>query len=180
MSQKEFGDYLGISQNHVSQIEKGTREPSEQLIKCLCYCFNLSEMWVTTGEGEMFISPEDIIKQQMARIGERAFIEAVNLIMKEKGLAVEAGRPDPSAAAPDSFVSADVIDVTSLARRTYDKDPELKRMIDILNTIFSTDDERFKNWASFQFDCAFPPDKLHMAQKKHEESYRRKSASEVS
>lgn len=77
LSQKKFGGCLGISQKHVSQIEKETREPSEQLIKHLCLHYFTSENWLKTGEGEMFISPQDALKSVKERFGEHVFQKAI-------------------------------------------------------------------------------------------------------
>jgi transcriptional regulator with XRE-family HTH domain len=129
-----------MSQKHISQIEKGTREPSEQLLKHICLRFFTSENWLKKGEGEMFVSPEEVIKNQIARFDERAVIDAFCLIMKEHGLNVPAA-------------------LTSAARESaapYTTEPELARMINVLEAIWYSGDERLKGWASVQFEYAFP------------------------
>lgn len=162
LKQEELAKLLGISQNHVSQIEAGTRTPSKQLIKCLCYCLYLSEMWLTEGKGEIFLSPEDALKNIMARFGEQAIIEVLS-----KKISNETG---------EKIASTDIIDVANFTRRLSDKEPDLRRMIDVLYTIFSANDERLKAWASVQFDRSFPPDVVEEAQKKQKETYGQASA----
>ena len=44
-----------MSPNFVWMIEKGTRMPSERTISDICRIFNVSEDWVRTGEGDMFL-----------------------------------------------------------------------------------------------------------------------------
>lgn len=86
LSQKKFGDCLGISQKHVSQIEKETREPSEQLIKHLCLHYFTSENWLKTGEGEMFISPQDALKSVKERFGEHVFQKVIIEMFYDKDI----------------------------------------------------------------------------------------------
>lgn len=56
LTQMEFAKKLGVSQNSISQIENGTRNPGGALIKVICQEFGVSEDWLRTGEGEMFSS----------------------------------------------------------------------------------------------------------------------------
>ena len=52
--QTEFSKRLGISQNYLSQIESGAKEPSDMIIIAICREYHVSEDWLRTGEGEMF------------------------------------------------------------------------------------------------------------------------------
>ena len=54
MSQEEFGKLLGISKSGVSEIESGRRNVTDQHIIMLKNS-NVSEEWIRTGRGEMFI-----------------------------------------------------------------------------------------------------------------------------
>jgi len=51
-NQKDFASELGISQTHVSNMEKGNDNPSTSLIRLVCYRFNINEEWLTKGMGE--------------------------------------------------------------------------------------------------------------------------------
>lgn len=56
LTQKEFGEKIGgLSANYVWMIEKGQRIPSDRTIGDICREFKVSETWLRTGEGEMFI-----------------------------------------------------------------------------------------------------------------------------
>lgn len=59
LTQREFGKLIGIKPNSISLIESGDRNASEQVVLSICREFNVSEDWLRTGEGEMFI-PEPI------------------------------------------------------------------------------------------------------------------------
>lgn len=52
---EKFGDRLGVTKVAISNIEKGNRNLTEQMTKAICREFNVDYMWLTTGDGEMFI-----------------------------------------------------------------------------------------------------------------------------
>lgn len=52
---KDFGARIGIKNNSLSQIENGINSLSEQNKKLICKEFDVDYIWLTTGEGEMFI-----------------------------------------------------------------------------------------------------------------------------
>ena len=54
LNQEEFGKWLGISKSGVSDIESGRRKVTDQHIIMLS-SHNISEKWLRTGEGEMFV-----------------------------------------------------------------------------------------------------------------------------
>lgn len=51
LNQKKFAIELGISQNHVSNIENDNENPSATLLKLLCLKFNIAEQWLIEGSG---------------------------------------------------------------------------------------------------------------------------------
>lgn len=60
LTQKEFGDKIGIAGNTVTNYENGLRSPSNSIVVAICREFNVNEEWLRTGEGDMFITmPED-------------------------------------------------------------------------------------------------------------------------
>ncbi len=54
LKQTEFAEKLGIKGNTITSYETGTRVPSDAIIKAICREFNVSEVWLRTGEGEPF------------------------------------------------------------------------------------------------------------------------------
>lgn len=58
LNQKEFANELGIAQNTYSLIETGKIAMSERNIKMICLTFNVSEHWLRTGEGAMFVDDD--------------------------------------------------------------------------------------------------------------------------
>lgn len=59
LTQEKFADRIGLTRNFVWMIEKGDRVPSDRTISDICREFNVSEIWLRTGEGEMFNQLDD-------------------------------------------------------------------------------------------------------------------------
>lgn len=55
-NQTDFASYLGIRQAAYSFIESGKRPLAKKYIKVICSTFNVSEHWLQTGEGNIFVS----------------------------------------------------------------------------------------------------------------------------
>ena len=55
ITQQEFADRINVKRNTVATYELGRSEPSNSAIALICREFNVSETWLRTGEGEMFI-----------------------------------------------------------------------------------------------------------------------------
>lgn len=49
MSQKDFAEQLGLSENFVWMIEKGNRIPSDRTISDICRIFDIQEDWLRDG-----------------------------------------------------------------------------------------------------------------------------------
>ena len=54
LTQKELAERIGLSENYVWMIEKGTRTPADRVIADICDEFGCNEIWLRTGEGEPF------------------------------------------------------------------------------------------------------------------------------
>ena len=52
---EKFGERIGITASACSTIENGKNNASDQTIRSICREFYVSEHWLRTGEGEMFI-----------------------------------------------------------------------------------------------------------------------------
>lgn len=59
LNQTDFGKRIGITQSAVAGYEKGIRIPRDSIIYSICREFNVSEEWLRTGEGDMFLSLDD-------------------------------------------------------------------------------------------------------------------------
>ena len=56
LNQADFGARVGVKGNTVGNYELGLRSPSDAVIFSSCREFNVSEEWLRTGTGEMFIT----------------------------------------------------------------------------------------------------------------------------
>lgn len=65
---EKFGKRIGIKKNSVSQIENGINNLTEQMTKAICREFHVDYIWLTTGEGEMFLDSDDDFKEQIDQI----------------------------------------------------------------------------------------------------------------
>ena len=69
LTQQEFADRLGIKRGTMANYEIGRNEPIDAVVSIICREFNVSEKWLRTGEGEMFVQEpifnlEDYAKQR--------------------------------------------------------------------------------------------------------------------
>ena len=54
LSQREFGERLGVSRDVISNIEYGRVQPKELMVRHICELYGINERWLKYGEGEMF------------------------------------------------------------------------------------------------------------------------------
>lgn len=55
LTQAEFAKRIGTTANVLTHYETGRRNPSSSVINNICKTFNVSETWLRTGNGEMFV-----------------------------------------------------------------------------------------------------------------------------
>lgn len=65
---EKFGEKVGVGKTAISNIEKGNRNLTEQMTKSICREYNVDYMWLTTGEGEMFVENDDDFMERIDRI----------------------------------------------------------------------------------------------------------------
>lgn len=65
---EKFGEKIGMKRNSVSQLENGKNSVTEQVVKAICREYNVDYMWLTTGDGEMFIDTDDDFIERIDRI----------------------------------------------------------------------------------------------------------------
>lgn len=56
---EKFGDRLGVGKTAINKLEKGENNVTDQMFKSICREFNVNEEWLRTGDGEMFLIPDD-------------------------------------------------------------------------------------------------------------------------
>ena len=82
MSQKDFSLRLGVTNAHISRIEKGLTRPSAALVKLICQTYNINEQWLLTGQEpmmyEQLLTREDDIMQNAT--------SAINKLLRANGI----------------------------------------------------------------------------------------------
>ena len=56
LTQQDFANRLGTTRDNIAGHETGRRSPSVAVISLICREFDVSETWLRTGEGDMFVS----------------------------------------------------------------------------------------------------------------------------
>ena len=84
LTQQEFAQKIGTSQNVLANYDAGRRNPSASVVNNICKTFHVSETWLRTGGGDMY-EPENTfsLDELLARCGvsnaERAVISELIL-----------------------------------------------------------------------------------------------------
>lgn len=63
LSQREFGEKLGVSRDVIGNIEYNRVPPKELFLKHMCELYNVNEHWLETGIGEMFNDDPDEVSK---------------------------------------------------------------------------------------------------------------------
>ena len=73
IKQVEFAEAIHVSRSNLSNIESGRINPTDRVISDICDAFGVSETWLRTGEGEIFVPRTD--EQEMSLIFGEALAE---------------------------------------------------------------------------------------------------------
>jgi repressor LexA len=63
LTQAEFGSKINLKKPTISELENGKRPLSDRVIADVCREFNVSEEWLKTGNGDMFIKQSPALNQ---------------------------------------------------------------------------------------------------------------------
>ena len=80
LTQQEFADKIGIKQNTIAKYETNRGSPTTAVVSLICREFNVSEAWLRTGEGEMFVPREEdalsgLVRQRGLSFSDRVMVE---------------------------------------------------------------------------------------------------------
>ena len=68
LTMEKFGDRLGVTKTAISLIESGKNNLTDANIKAICREFNVDYIWLTSGDGEMFVESDDDFMERIDRI----------------------------------------------------------------------------------------------------------------
>lgn len=66
LTQQEFGEKIGSTQNAIGNYETGHRNPSSSVINNICKTFNVHEPWLRTGDGDMLVRTLNTALEQLS------------------------------------------------------------------------------------------------------------------
>lgn len=132
LTQQEFANRLNIGRGTLANYEVGRNEPIDAVISLICREFNVSEAWLRTGEGEMFVQrEEDAVERLCAelhaseleagiirayfRIDSRLREPFIQRLIRE----MQAEYPSPSAPAFSPGDEAEADEFAALAREQF-------------------------------------------------------------
>lgn len=59
LTMRQFGEKIGVVSSTICDIENGRRNLNRRNLLAICREFRVNEDWLRTGEGEMFVEPDD-------------------------------------------------------------------------------------------------------------------------
>lgn len=65
---EKFGERIGLKKSAVSLIENGKNAVTDANVKAICREFGVDYIWLTTGDGEMFVESDDDFMERIDRI----------------------------------------------------------------------------------------------------------------
>lgn len=73
LTQEKFAERLSMKRNTIANYEIGRNEPIDAVISLICKEFKVNEEWLRTGEGDMFLKPEqnDLAARAAILLGEK-------------------------------------------------------------------------------------------------------------
>lgn len=85
LTQKQFGDVLGITNSAISDIEKGKASLTDRNISLICEKLNVNEEWLRYGKGDIYRFddlPTDELTTALALIDKENYERIKSLLIK--------------------------------------------------------------------------------------------------
>ncbi len=84
LERPRFIEIINSSSSTISRLEGDQgKGPSENFLNALKICFLANPDWIMTGEGDMFISPEEYIDKGIEILGDERFSAGIISILKD-------------------------------------------------------------------------------------------------
>ena len=65
LSQKDFAEKIMLKGNAISMLEQGRSSLTEKNIHLICLTFGVNELWLRTGDGEMFSQDKAVLSREL-------------------------------------------------------------------------------------------------------------------
>lgn len=138
LSQEQFGEQLGVSRTVIKNIELGTLarpEQKEPLYRLICETFHVNYKWLTSGDGEMFVTTKQSFVEKLSEEYGLSF-------MAQKIIESYLNLNDPQRAAVDDFIKTiaeSIVEAPTNAGNTSAVDEALDKTISIFRVARSED-----------------------------------------
>lgn len=80
LTKTAFAEKINVSQSFISRLVSGEKVPSDRTIADICREFNISELWLRTGEGEPHIQKDE--DEEFLEVMERIHMSDDDLIKR--------------------------------------------------------------------------------------------------
>lgn len=80
LTKTAFAERINVSQSFISRLVSGEKAPSDRTIADICREFNISEVWIRTGEGEPHIQRDK--DEEFERVMEQINVSDDDLIKR--------------------------------------------------------------------------------------------------
>lgn len=88
LTQAEFADRLKLTRNFIAQVETGAKEAGDRTVRDICREFNVNEIWLRTGAGDMHesLGPDaemaELVKQFLPKRPKSFQIALINTLLR--------------------------------------------------------------------------------------------------
>ncbi len=134
LTQEVFSEAIGMTAGNVSKIEKNEVSPTNSFLNAIKIRFSCNPNWIKTGEGEMFITPEEYIADGIKFLGVQKYGQGLLKILKN----------------PQFAELQSVVMVKEMI--TGDLDPQLIDYLQFILTKWRQGDENIRGWLKIQVD----------------------------
>ena len=80
LTKTAFAEKINVSQSFISRLVSGEKVPSDRTIADICREFNISELWLRTGEGEPHIQRDE--DEELLEVTEQIHMSDDDLIKR--------------------------------------------------------------------------------------------------
>jgi len=111
--QAEYAEIIGISRGLLSGLEKGRFPITERNIKAVCKAYNVNEIWLKTGQGDMFNPFSDHVElrndeeKELIRVFRKLAVETKHMVIEIIRKFMISGEIEGAPSSKNDKISAD-------------------------------------------------------------------------
>jgi Predicted transcriptional regulators len=137
LTQTTFGQELGMKRGNITKIENNKIPPSKTFLKAVKERFAGNPEWIKTGEGEMFIAPEEYIAEGINFLGLQRYGQGLMKILEDQQF-------------------AELQSMVTVGKMTkWHSDPRLEAYLQYIIDKWNQGDATIRGWLMIQLGIAF-------------------------